>query len=214
VALNLTRDQLTAATVRVVHSAKGLRPEVRVIRCNGGLAVLKDYFGCPGLQREVVGRWLARREYWAYRQVDGVEGVPRPLGMLDPYAFACEYIEATCGSLFEPGELSAEFFARFRALVETIHQHGIAHGDLKRRRNILVDGELRPYLIDFASAVSRRPGWDVFGNGLFRQLCQIDLNAIAKLKRRLSPQWLTEDEERNLLFPTFLERWAKRVLGR
>jgi RIO-like serine/threonine protein kinase len=213
-ALNLTRDQLADATVRVVHPARGLRPDVRVIRCNGRLAVLKDYFECPGLRREFLGRWLARREYWAYCQVDGVQGVPKPLGMLDPYAFACEYVEATCGSKFGPGELPAEFFARFRALVETIHQHGIAHGDLKRRRNILVDHELRPYLIDFASAVPRRPGWDVFGNGLFRQLCQIDLNAIAKLKRRVSPQWLTQDEERNLQFPTFLERWAKRVLGR
>jgi len=212
--LNLTRSDLPAATTRVVHGAKGLRPDVRVIRLDGGLAVLKDYAECPTLLREVLGRWLARREFGAYRQLRGVPGIPQAYGMLDAYAFACEYIEGTCGSLFHRDELPREFFHRLTRLVEIIHERGIAHGDLKRRRNIVVDAGFRPYLIDFASAVPRRPAWNTFGNWIFHQLCQVDFNAVAKLKRRVAPHWLTPAEAGGLLFPTFLERWAKRVLGR
>lgn len=210
----LTRANLATQTVVLVHSARGLRPEVRIVRAGDKLLAVKDYAPCPALKRELLGRWLARREYFAYRQLASVPGVPRPHGMIDPYAFACEFITGTCGSTFQRGELPAVFFARLNRLVSDIHAHGIAHGDLKRRRNILVGPGFRPYLVDFASAIWRRPRWDVLGNCLFRQLCTIDFNAVAKLKRRVAPHLLTVAEVRRLQFPTFLERWARRVLGR
>ena len=210
----VTRTNLDARTVTIVHSARGLRPEVRVVRGNDRLLVVKDYAPCPATRRELLGRWLARREYFAYRQLAGVSGIPRPHGMIDQYAFACEFITGTCGSTFQRGELPDEFFVRLHRLVADIHAHGIAHGDLKRRRNILVAPGFQPYLVDFASAIRRRSRWDVVGNMLFRQLCTIDFNAVAKLKRRVAPHLLTTVEVRRLQFPTFLERWARRVLGR
>ena len=45
------------------------------------------------------------------------------------------------------------FFQELLDLILNIHNKGIAHGDLKRKDNILVNNDNEPFLIDFGTAI-------------------------------------------------------------
>jgi hypothetical protein len=111
-----------------------------------------------------LGRLLAVREQAFHRRLDGVEGVPASLGPVRvdgrvlPHAVAREFI---AGHALREGERVADdFFPRFRRLLAEVHGRGMAHVDLHKRENILVDDAGRPHLIDFqiSFALPRRTG--------------------------------------------------------
>ena len=45
------------------------------------------------------------------------------------------------------------FFQAFLDLILKVHSEDIAHGDLKRKDNILVNKNNEPFLIDFGTAI-------------------------------------------------------------
>jgi RIO-like serine/threonine protein kinase len=141
--------------------------------------VVKQPMG-TGLVRRLRG-WMLRREFQAYQRLGLVPGVPRCLGLRPDGSLALAYVEA------EPYRESAAplgdrdaFFAGLLAIILACHQAGVAHADLKRRGNVLIDAAGRPWVLDFGSAVLAGPrrGW------LFRLACRMDLNAWVKLKYR------------------------------
>jgi serine/threonine protein kinase len=108
------------------------------------------------------------------------------------------------------------FFAKLLATIEAMHAAGVAHGDLKRKDNIIVGAGERPYLIDFGIAVRRSAASVLWNRFAFERLVQMDLNAWVKLKygRRIDP-----DTEPGVLSavdaaryrPLLLERVARAV---
>ena len=144
-------------------------------------------------------RYLLRREQAIYARLGGIAGIPRSLGLISGECLALEYVAGP--SLREHEAQLADrdaFFGKLLATLQAMHAAGVAHGDLKRKDNIIVGTGERPYLIDFGIAVRRsatRPFWNRW---VFEPLQQMDRNAWVKLKygRRIDP-----DAEPNVMAP-------------
>lgn len=100
-----------------------------------------------------LGLLLAARERWFMDRLAGIEGVPVSLGEIRvaddavPTAIAHEWIEGH--ALAEGEQVDDWFFPQLQAIVAEVHRRGVAHVDLHKRENILVDDDGRPCLIDY-----------------------------------------------------------------
>ena len=153
--------------------------------------------------------WMLRREYRVYMRLTGIPGIPECLGLQDGNRLVLEFIEGQPLKL-SSGEIEdrERFFSSLRDILQAAHRAGVAHADLKRKENILVTPDGLPYLIDFGSAITCADGRGGLRRWIFRQACQIDLNAWIKHK------YLGRYDEissADLLFyqPTFIERIAR-----
>ena len=100
-----------------------------------------------------LGLVLAARERWFMDRLAGIEGVPVSLGEIRavnaavPTAIAHEWIEGH--ALAEGEHVDDWFFPQLEAILAEVHRRGVAHVDLHKRENILVDADGRPCLIDY-----------------------------------------------------------------
>jgi hypothetical protein len=193
----LSLEDLNRAVVHRYVGGAGSRPAVLVVRDGNGEAVLKDYSHCDPLFSSLIGPLLVWRETRALAQLDGTPGVPRLIRKMGPRAFLMEHLDGANAARKQPVTTRPEFFERLRDLVERIHARGVAHCDMRRSGNILVDATGQPYLVDFVSCAFLRPWWHPLG-WLFPLLCQADRDAIIKLKHRVAPELLTEAERARL----------------
>mgnify|MGYP006285567647 CR=1 FL=1 len=152
-----------------------------------------------------VNRLALRREYRAYRRLDGISGVPRCHAFIDDRWLVLDFIE---GVPFRHAAAGPSFFVHLLATLRSMHERGVAHGDLKRKANLMVDARGRPMLIDFGAAVIRRPGFHPVNRRLFEFMRQTDLNAWVKLK--YGGYENVDDDDRALL----ARSWIERSLGR
>lgn len=160
-----------------------------------------------------LGRRALRREHSIYERLAGVPGVPRCFGL---YAGRYLVLEHVPGTSFRERERAGALGDRdgfFAALLETIdamHAAGVAHGDLKRKDNLLVGPGERPYVIDFGIARLRRgpPGRRDY---VFRWVAQMDLNAWTKLKygKRLDALAPADAERYSPLLLERIARWIR-----
>jgi len=145
--------------------------------------VVKQAMGSP------LVRWfrrrMIRREYRVYQQLVDISGIPQCFGLQDGDRLLLEFIDGRPLKLSD-GEIEdrEKFFAVLLDLLQATHRAGVAHADLKRKENILVTPAGLPYLIDFGSALMRSDASGGLRRWLFRQACQIDLNAWVKHKYR------------------------------
>lgn len=153
-------------------------------------------------------RAMLRREYGIYQRLQNVRGVPRCDGLIDGEALLLEYIVGPSLRDVRPlGEARRLFFAELLTLIRAMHRAGVAHGDLKRKDNILVaDG--RPVLIDFGTAVTVDERAGFFRRWLFRQVRRMDLNAWVKLKYQRQPGEI-DPADAKLHRPTLSENIAR-----
>lgn len=190
-------DDLNQSVVHRYVEAAGSRPAVCVVRIGDREAVLKDYTQCDRLFAWLVGPLLVWRETSALAQLEGTRGVPRLFRKLGSRAFLMEYLRGAEKARKQPATAHLDFFIRLRQLVDRIHARGVAHCDMRRSGNILVDAVGEPYLVDFVSCAFLRPWWHPLG-WLFPLLCQADRDAIIKLKYRTAPELLTQEEHGRL----------------
>ncbi len=160
-------------------------------------------------------RWLGklaiRHEQRVYERLSNVPGVPRSFGLLDPERLALEHIDGESlhhvqNRLSNPDV----FYARLRETIDAMHAAGIAHGDLKRKYNILVSKDERPFVIDFGVARILEPQQSRFARWLYEWCRQTDYNAWIKLKYQRQLEQLSEDD-RALFRPLLLERLARAI---
>jgi len=192
----ITRELLANASPSWVHRGRRiLQPDVSAYEIGDRRFVVKDFARRPWIVRRFWGRWILRREWDRLERLQDLDGVPRLLGWVDGDAFAMEWLDAERLPHLRENRLDPVFFERLEKLVEAMHERGISHGDL-RRKNILVDADQRPYLVDFATAF--RVGRRRRGRRFFERLCEIDRLTVLKLKSYYFPDSLS-DEERRLL---------------
>jgi predicted Ser/Thr protein kinase len=169
--------------------------------------IVKEAMGIPVIRD--LRRRMIRREYEIYRRLEGVAGIPRCYGLIDD-RLLLEFVAGHSLRL-STNELP-DRDAFFATLLETLlaaHRAGVAHADMKRKENILVTPDGKPFLIDFGSAVIRneeRP----LSRWLFEQACQIDLNAWVKHKY-LARYDLISPADEEYFRPTAIERWTGPV---
>lgn len=160
-------------------------------------------------------RWLGRlaihHEQRVYERLGNVPGIPKSYGLLDRERLALQHIDGE--SLRQAQDRLSDpqtFYAQLRKTIDAMHAAGISHGDLKRKYNILVGPDERPFVIDFGVARIRRPRQSRLGRWLYEWCRQTDYNAWIKTKyqRRLD---LLSDEDRALYRPLMLERVARAI---
>ena len=162
-------------------------------------------------------RFFLRRERAVYAQLGGIAGIPRAYGLVDDDALALEYIAGP--SLREQDSRLKDrerFFDRLLDTVKAMHAAGVAHGDLKRKHNVIVGAGEQPYVIDFGIACRRDARAGVWNRWLFATVRQMDLNAWLKLKygRRVDPVAepdVLSDADAALYRPLLIERLARAV---
>ncbi|HSH26535.1 MAG TPA: hypothetical protein VK972_02000, partial [Wenzhouxiangella sp.] len=116
-----------------------------------------------------------RREYRAYRRIEGLPGFPRCFGLFRGCHLTLEYIDGALLRHAEPAD-PERFFEQLRETVEAMHDRGVAHGDLKSRKNVMIAGDGRPVILDLGTSLVLKPGWRPFNRWLFNYLRQIDRN--------------------------------------
>ena len=133
-----------------------------------------------GLLRKFRERTL-QREFQAYQRMQGLAGVPACYGMVSGRYLVIEFIRGTPyreASWVDRGLWIEKFFE----LLKAMHQHGVSHGDLKSKSNIMVTNDEQPCVIDFGTAFVNKPGFHPANDWLFRHACQMDINAWVKHK--------------------------------
>lgn len=126
-------------------------------------------------------RLLLRREAAVYERLSDVSGVPGSLGLLDDHWLILEFIEGEALRHVRYGLQNPEqFYTRLHKTIADIHAAGVAHGDLKRKDNILVVGDEQPCVLDFGTAL-RRDG-AILDRLLFDLVARTDFNAWIKMK--------------------------------
>jgi len=193
----------------------GYQASVHAYRTSfGGVVVKTPHRGGP---LAWLWRRLLRRENAVYERLDGIAGVPRSYGLVDGECLALELIPGPSLRENEAGLADRDgFFASLRATIEAMHDAGVAHGDLKRKANIIVGPGERPYLIDFGIAVQRSARGRLFNRLVFERIKQMDLNAWVKLKygRRIDPETerdVLSADDAAIYKPLLIERVARAV---
>ncbi|MEX2497656.1 MAG: hypothetical protein WD397_02120 [Wenzhouxiangellaceae bacterium] len=155
-----------------------------------------------------VNRHALRREYRAYRRLEGLAGMPRCHGLVDNRWLVLDFIPA---EPFRNAHIGPGFFDRLLEIIQAMHERGVAHGDLKRKSNLMVDATGAPVLLDFGAATVLRPGWHPVNRRLFEFMRQTDLNAWVKLK--YGGYEGVSGPDRKLLRRSWLERALGRIRG-
>lgn len=157
--------------------------------------------------RGALGRYAVQREHRVYSRLAGVSGVPRLLGLLDGTHLVLEHVPGPSLRTYDSQLRDRErFFADLLETIVAMHAAGVAHGDLKRKENIIVGPGERPYIIDFGVARLRHGD----GGPAFRLVEQMDYNAWVKRKyRRQFDQLSPTDAAR--FRPLMVERLARWI---
>jgi len=183
--------------------------EVRRFRIDGLDLAIKQPKG-RGLAWRLRAATL-RHEYRAYQRLRGVRGLPACHGLFPGDRLVLEFIE---GRSLRAADLEPEdrYFTALLDLIRAVHARGVAHGDLKRKANLLVAAGGDPVILDFGTATLLKPGRHPVNHGLFKLIRQTDLNAWVKLKYG-GYEGLSETDQR-LLRRTGIERWLGRLRRR
>ena len=201
------RAALAQARPAWIHVGRRVsQPDVAAFEIDGRRCVVKDFRPRPRAVRRTWGRWVLRREWRLLERLQGLSGIPRLLGWVDPDAFAMEWLDAERLPVRKEEGVAPVVCERLAELVGAMHARGVGHGDL-RRKNILVDRDGRPYLIDFATACVARRGR--LGRAWFARLCAIDRLTVLKLKRYYCPDAVTPEEAAQLEATPFVLRLGR-----
>ncbi len=192
----------------------GYQASVHLYRTSTGDVVVKTPHGGP---LAPLWRALLKREHAIYERLDGIAGIPRSFGLVGNGGLALEFVAGP--SLREHEARIADrdaFFAKLLATIRAMHAAGVAHGDLKRKDNVIVGPGEQPYLIDFGIAVRRSATSEPFNRCVFAPLAQMDVNAWVKLKygRRIDPAadpGVLSPEDAAVYKPLPIERLARAV---
>lgn len=199
--LALGRDWRSRAILLKERSSVA-NADVYLLEVAGRVLLAKTYADNPAWARWFFGRVALAREHYALACLHEMQWVPQTYGLVNGDTLLIEYVAQgdTLGSSKSTPRESWPpplFFQRLRQLVDTLHRHGVAHGDI-RRRNILRDKDEQPFLIDFATAVRWKKN-NLFARCLFRAVRRADDFSLAKLRASFYPDSLSSEETQRIL---------------
>jgi len=190
---NLT--QLRQHAIQTFRKGGGSRPDVLLIEVNGEYAVLKDQGGADKLFATIVGPILNWRECKALRKLVAVECVPNLLSTPNSRSFLMTYHKSEqVTNLNEFTPQWPDFFEKLKASISQIHAAGVAHNDLRNPTNTLVTPDGEPILVDLVACFCQGPSWNLPNQWLFTKFCQVDLSAIKKIKKRVAPDLIDDND--------------------
>lgn len=171
-------DWLDSSDAGIVPTP-GYQASIRIYQGPAGDFAIKEPSGWRPLG--TLSKAAIRKEADVYRRLQGIPGIPTCFGCLDDRYLVLEYIPGDTLHALENELTNREtFFAKLLETLGLMHDAGVAHGDLKRKKNILVEPREQPYVIDFGIAVVA----DNQHGFLFDLVRQVDRNAWIKHKYR------------------------------
>lgn len=183
----------------------GYQASIYLYRGPGGAFVVKEALG--SMLRKRVSEGSIRRERKVYRRLSGVPGIPKCFGLLDDKYLVLEYVSGDSYRRLENRLDNREhFFSSLLTTLEGMHKAGVAHGDLKRKDNILVGPNQEPFIIDFGIAIiaEGRRGF------VFNLIRQADRNAWIKHKYQGRMENLSSADA-EIYKPMLLEKAARVI---
>ena len=149
-----------------------------------------------------VARWMLAREASALTQLESLDGVPKVI-RVERDELARSWIDGKPMQTARPR--NERYFRDAARLLRRMHRAGVAHNDLAKEPNLLVQPSGAPAFIDFQLAL-HSPG----RGRLFRLLGREDIRHLLKHKRTYCPAALTRREQQILDNPAILSRlWMR-----
>ena len=199
----------------MLREPSSTRPVIWHIEEDGVKALVKDYRSNSFVFRNTVGRFLIWREAKAYRRLKGLKGVPSFFGVIDGLALILEEVEGRNVELLEKEtRLPVRFFNALRHLVEQVHARGLAHCDLKRAPNIIIDRNGDPCIVDWSASISKREMRVFPLNRIYQKFIKDDFNAVIKLQLRHRPEAVDSETLKQYHYRGRAERLIRRVRDR
>ena len=178
-----TRAQLDAAPRQVLREGRWANARVLKVSVGGADWTVKDFAARAGWVRNLVGRFLLRRELRTLQRLAGLLGVPAQAFRVDAFAIAARFVPGVTLDKAPPGRLNAAFFVALEALFRAMHTRGVVHLDSRGSSNLLVTPEGRPAVIDFQAALRT----SLLPPPLRRLLERIDMGGVYKNWLRHAP---------------------------
>jgi len=155
---------------------------VKVVR-DGNAWIVKDFLHCWLPVRHIWGRAMVANELRALNRLAGIRGIPESPFRVDPFAFGYRFVEGMTLRHADRDRITTSYFLELESLVREMHARGIAHLDLRNKRNVLITAQGHPAMIDFQSAV-RLERCPTFLRPLMRQ---VDLSGVYKHWEKFIP---------------------------
>lgn len=152
-----TRADLAAGGARRLWAGRWANAVVVLFDHGGERWVVKDFRPRSWLVRNLIGRFLVRRELGGLCRLRCVPGTPRDAFRLDAFALAYRYVPGRSLRGVPAADIPPGFFATLERNVREMHARaGIVHLDMRNADNILVTPTGEPCIIDFQSHVGMR----------------------------------------------------------
>jgi predicted Ser/Thr protein kinase len=186
----MKREEIDKRSVCLIQGSIG-KPDLNQVETRGRSLMVKDVRRKNFFFRWTLGLWLIDKEWRIYSRLAGMKGIPQPVGRIDRFAFAMEFIP---GRPILRGELlPPSFFSALEGVLREVHGKGVVHLDLRHKGNILVSEKGEPFLIDFNSSFAFKEN-GFLRRYLFPLLRWVDYGGLLKLKKRISPSSMTPEE--------------------
>jgi predicted Ser/Thr protein kinase len=186
----MTREEMKKKSI-CLTKGRGGKPDLNQVEVAGRSLMVKDVRRKNFFLRWTLGLWLIHKEWRIYSRLAGIKGIPQPVGRIDRFAFAMEFIPGR--SILRGEPLPPSFFSALEGVLRAVHGKGVVHLDLRHKGNILVSEKGEPFLIDFNSSVAfKEKGF--LRRYLFPLLRWVDYGGLLKLKKRISPSSMTPEE--------------------
>ena len=192
---NYTLEQLRSHATTSFREAGGSRPDVLLIEIEGEQAVLKDQSKADKWFALLIGPILNWRETKALKRLAYIDCVPDLLGIPSKRSFLMSYHPSEqISHLKEIQPHWPDFFDKLSIAIDSLHQAGVAHNDLRNPSNTLITPEGEPILVDLVACFCKGSAWNIPNHWIFNKFTQVDLSAITKLKSRLAPELLNDHD--------------------
>ncbi|MCU0598467.1 MAG: hypothetical protein MUE70_04310 [Desulfobacterales bacterium] len=180
------RKDIEGFQYQTLSKGRWANADLYLFRHDGVDWVVKDFMPCSPIVRVTWGWIMVRREFAALTKLQGIPGVPQEPFMLDGFALCYRFIEGKTLGDTGSEEIKEDFFLRLEDLVNRMHGLNLAHLDIRNRRNIIVDANGEPALLDFQNCVNlENTPW--FLRNLFKE---IDLSGVYKNWEKYKPESL------------------------
>lgn len=209
---SLKLSEISGRRCEKLREPSSTRPALWVVEEKGVKAVVKDYSVNGYFYRNIIGRFLIWRERRAYKKLKGLKGVPVFYRVIDGLALVIEKIPGKNMEGLKKNERIAEdFFIKLRDLVESFHQRGLVHCDLKRAPNILIDQHGDPYLVDWSASIAKKE-FGVFPlSCIYQRFLMDDLNGIIKIQLRHCPDKINHEDKQRYYYRSRIEKFIRGI---
>ena len=209
---SLTIRNLAEKQIGVMRKPTNTRPIIRLVEENGVRGIVKDFSVNGFAYRNTIGRFLLWRESRVYDRLKGIKGIAVLYRKIDGLALVLSQIEGKNLEHLPAGEKpDVTFFEHLSGLIHECHGRGVAHCDLKRSANVMIDEQGNPHIVDWAAAITAKEFCIYPFTLIYERFMKDDFNAVTKLKMRHHPESISDEEKRDYMHRGKGERAIRAV---